>query len=738
MKEFDQYAVYDAVNVDLDNLVGNLRNTIVEDENVKSLQEKAIERISQRKRKLNTLITDLKNNSEWDTFTIAFYGETNAGKSTVIETLRILLGEKEKMEQRENFSRQAKLIDQEEQKYNDIRTEQEQYKEEYEQKRLQLSDKIADLSEKESRTEEKIYALENNISSLNYKILLKMVSSNRNLLMTILKKFPEQEEIKTVFNNKENEKDTLNRVRSKKNNIERNLDQEYGKYQSKNKQLDVKLTKISTNIAELESTLEQYKDGDIIGDQRSDFTREVKDYEFVVNDQKFKILDLPGIEGKEQLVKEEIEKAVKKAHAVIFVRKNITDVQIGGLEKIKKQLSQEQEVYLLYNKPVNSPRQLLRSKDSLLNDKESKALDKTGNTLKNSIGDAYSGYKFISALPAFLAVANLPKTDRFYAKQQKLLVDFTQEKLLDITKIQKLSAWMTSELILDSKKKIKEANTKKIKYAIEKTIEDIHAESEDWDEQTEIVHKHLNDANKSIENKFINFKRGIDLAKNEAISNFRLDVEDKINDEIDSDIDNDTFKHRMKKISEEFGEKLREKYVSELQNRAKKLTKEIDKILEKSSKNIQNELEFNISNASLNLRDDVRNFNVDIKSKNYTGKILGIITAGIAMLIPVEGWFATLFAIAGVVISVLSATREFFDHSYRKSNQRRARRKYMDEHCEKYREIFAEINDKLSLKVEEEIKKMSLALKEKNSALELTGKKYKETENKLKEIQNNL
>ena len=96
MKEFDQYVVYDAVNVDLDNLVGNLRNTIVEDENVKSLQEKAIERISQRKRKLNTLITDLKNNSEWDAFTIAFYGETNAGKSTVIETLRILLGEKEK------------------------------------------------------------------------------------------------------------------------------------------------------------------------------------------------------------------------------------------------------------------------------------------------------------------------------------------------------------------------------------------------------------------------------------------------------------------------------------------------------------------------------------------------------------------------------------------------------------------------------------------------------------------
>ncbi|HAS21567.1 MAG TPA: hypothetical protein DCR51_00090, partial [Idiomarina loihiensis] len=29
----------------------------------------------------------------WDTFTIAFYGETGAGKSTLIETLRILLDE---------------------------------------------------------------------------------------------------------------------------------------------------------------------------------------------------------------------------------------------------------------------------------------------------------------------------------------------------------------------------------------------------------------------------------------------------------------------------------------------------------------------------------------------------------------------------------------------------------------------------------------------------------------------
>ena len=38
----------------------------------------------------------MEQNSEWSNFTIAFYGETNAGKSTIIESLRLLLGEEGK------------------------------------------------------------------------------------------------------------------------------------------------------------------------------------------------------------------------------------------------------------------------------------------------------------------------------------------------------------------------------------------------------------------------------------------------------------------------------------------------------------------------------------------------------------------------------------------------------------------------------------------------------------------
>ena len=38
----------------------------------------------------------LEENSEWEKFTVAFFGETNAGKSTIIESLRILFNEKER------------------------------------------------------------------------------------------------------------------------------------------------------------------------------------------------------------------------------------------------------------------------------------------------------------------------------------------------------------------------------------------------------------------------------------------------------------------------------------------------------------------------------------------------------------------------------------------------------------------------------------------------------------------
>ena len=72
------------------NLVGEKLN---ESKQILSFQQKEIER----------KIDELKRNSEWDYFTIAFFGETNAGKSTLIEVLRLLFAEKTKNEIQAKF-----------------------------------------------------------------------------------------------------------------------------------------------------------------------------------------------------------------------------------------------------------------------------------------------------------------------------------------------------------------------------------------------------------------------------------------------------------------------------------------------------------------------------------------------------------------------------------------------------------------------------------------------------------
>lgn len=53
-------------------------------------------KLSEMKARFDGEISYLEEHAEWDKFTIAFFGETNAGKSTIIESLRILFKEKKR------------------------------------------------------------------------------------------------------------------------------------------------------------------------------------------------------------------------------------------------------------------------------------------------------------------------------------------------------------------------------------------------------------------------------------------------------------------------------------------------------------------------------------------------------------------------------------------------------------------------------------------------------------------
>ncbi len=219
--------------------------------------------------------------------------------------------------------------------------------------------------------------------------------------------------------------------------------------------------------------LEKLQDGAIIGDGRSDSTLETKSYTLKHNNQSFVLLDVPGIEGDEKKVKQQISNATKKAHAIFYVTKTPAPPQKGEegkegtIEKIQKQLDSQTEVYTLFNKPINSPRAL---KGGLIDENEKESLKILNKRMGAILGKHYEGHQIVSTQAAFygLSSALLPETD-FYKNKQKFLAIFkVEELLLYKSHFKQLGEFIAGTLLENSRKKIIESNCNKALKVIEK------------------------------------------------------------------------------------------------------------------------------------------------------------------------------------------------------------------------------------------------------------------------------
>lgn len=135
-------------------------------------------------------------------------------------------------------------------------------------------------------------------------------------------------------------------------------------------------------------------DGGSIGDGRSDFTRASTTYTCQIDNQKISLMDVPGIEGAENLVETEILAALSKAHVVFYVASRPTppqsgadDGRTGTLEKIGAHLRDEAEVWLIYNKRVTSPRALLA--DQLVTSEDKRVLTEAERYFRQILGQRF-------------------------------------------------------------------------------------------------------------------------------------------------------------------------------------------------------------------------------------------------------------------------------------------------------------------------------------------------------------
>ncbi len=373
--------IYFNVEKSIKDLQKIFENTDGGDERLRAFNQEALEEFKNLESESLKELESLKNNEEWEKFTIAFYGETGAGKSTLIECLRLFFKEPSKMDQQERFRR--------------------------------------------------LYTEKNHRGS---------------------------------------------------------------------------------GHALLE--LEKFQDGAIIGDGRSDFTKKTKSYTLKHNNQSFVLLDVPGIEGNEKKVKQQISNATKKAHAIFYVTKKPTPPQKGGegkegtIEKIQKQLDSQTEVYTIYNKAVTNPRAL---KDGLIDESERESLKILNEKMKNILGGHYKGHQIVSAQMAFygLASALLPESD-FYKNKQKFLDFFkTEELLLYKCRFQQIGGFITETLLENSRTKIIESNCNKALKVIEKLQKAI----------VTTIDRQINPTIREIKNHYQEVCDNLDRSRDKFVSN---------------------------------------------------------------------------------------------------------------------------------------------------------------------------------------------------------------------------
>lgn len=85
--------LYSEVAEGLNDTLAQLQGLRVEHEESKQHVMGMLNKLENIQKSFSDEIALLEDNAEWDKFTIAFFGETNAGKSTIIESLRIMFDE---------------------------------------------------------------------------------------------------------------------------------------------------------------------------------------------------------------------------------------------------------------------------------------------------------------------------------------------------------------------------------------------------------------------------------------------------------------------------------------------------------------------------------------------------------------------------------------------------------------------------------------------------------------------
>lgn len=758
--------VYQQINDELALIIGELRHSS-DDEALNLAREEALRRLTEHRTALFERLAELEKNAEWNTFTIAFYGETGAGKSTLIETLRILLQEPGKRASQEAF---RKLRDQHgltEETLQGLQQSIEQAEARLQELTQQLS---ATLLQFEQPFRDAQSALDQaNVRSSEVKqrlgsafeqheqshkealaavarlhTLLATRKSNVSLwqaLLNLFRTMPEELQLNEATASliattaaRDSAAATLDVEQTKAEHARLEMERQLGEIATRRddacaalsaqqaeatqqqRALTLERLEHETRLAQLLGELQVHADGQIIGHGLSDFTRETQRYEFELDGQPFALLDVPGIEGKEGLVLDQIERAVQTAHAVFYVTNQAAPPQTGDgkhqgtLEKIKQHLGAQTEVWTIFNKKITNPKHSLTDRP-LVSDDETASLAGLDQKMSEQLGKHYQNVFPLSALPAFLA-----STDHFSPGSQnakrrsKVLEDFGADELLEKSRLRLFLDLLGRQLIHNGKAKIIRANFNKANDALNHTTQTLSGVQQTLKALSEKLSQEEQSAKSQLTSSFGALKKRLESCGETLIDNFASKVRNDVYARIDKDISNDAFKSALTEQLETQQRQLSKQLPLAVHVEVDKFQKAAVDILSRFEKHAQ---ELTSSYGKLGSMRFNQPFNLNIKIDNGIN-VAGLLASlvGIAAA-PFTGGASLWLVGASVLTALVSIGKAIWSAlstDYKMSQQRRALDTNLRSATEQLRGMLLESLDSAMSEMQKTIDQLDLAL----------------------------
>ncbi len=479
---------------------------------------------------LTQQLESLEKNAEWDTYTIAFYGETNAGKSTIIEALRILLAEENKKAEQEKFKTWAVDSGCTQEAFEQLRNEIISHEE-----TLKVSSSEWKVEKEKLEEQRKKLLTEYNKQKFNIQ-KRKSRATYLKRFMWLFQTMPHLEDYKKADNN-------LNAHQAIFAEKEKSIEEKHLHLKSVLNEKEKRFNEILNRVKEAE----HFADGHIIGNGRADFTNENHLYSFKLNGVAINIIDVPGIEGNEEKVSGEVSQAMQKAHAVVYVTSKAANAETGEdryqgtFEKINQHLAAQAEVWSLYNKRVSNPTAF--TKTPLLSDDEISSLHLMDEQFKEALGTIYHPCIAISAYPAFLGAAKclLPGSSHLRS-QAKFMASFSPDDLLEKSNIKTVMGFLTCQDQATLEHKINYANRKKAKQVAMDAINKVASlQNDTFAPLLDRLNQNAIDIATELDTSLMVFQHRLGAKIEEKMDGFTQGVRAKIYRNIDEGMTNDEF-----------------------------------------------------------------------------------------------------------------------------------------------------------------------------------------------------